>query len=296
MSRTHGWWFAPVPLGRIAVLRALVYLYIPVDVLLTGSWVRTHAKLGSELYRPLYLSQLLHLPTPTALMVSLLAVGVVASALVAATGRMPRLTGSIAGLLYLAWMLVAMSYGKVDHDRFAFLIALAVLPTVGRARARDTVRSEAAGWSVRCIQIAVVLTYFLAAWAKIRFGGWHWPTGATLESALLRRSTPLSSWMIDKPQLLVPMQFAMIGAELCSPVILLARSDRARTLLALGLWSFHIAVFAGVTIIFLPHCIAIFAFVPVERWWRWLRGGIGSRWTAAEQQDAPARGRAAVLH
>ncbi|MGI8880350.1 MAG: MFS transporter permease [Jatrophihabitans sp.] len=271
-----GWWFSPVPLGRIAVLRVLVYLYIPIDVLVTGTWVREHAKLGGELYHPLYVSHLLHLPTPTSLLVNLLEIGVVLCAVAAATGRMPRLTGSAAAVLYLAWMLVAMSYGKVDHDRFAFLVALAVLPTVGRARARDTEQSESAGWSLRCVQLAVVLTYFLASWAKIRYGGWHWPTGATLESALLRRSTPLSSWITDKPQLLIPMQFAMIGAELCSPLILLARSDRARTVVALGMWSFHLAVFAGVTIIFLPHCVAIFAFVPVERWWAWLRSRVGS--------------------
>jgi hypothetical protein len=271
MNALNRWWLAPTPLGRVAVLRVLVYLYIPVDVLLTSSWVRGHARLGEQLYQPLRISRLLHLPAPTEALVSTLAVVLVVSALAAANGRAPRLLGTAAAVLYFAWMLVAMSYGKVDHDRFAFLVALAVLPTVGRARARDRDSSEAAGWALRCIQIAVVLTYFLAAWAKIRFGGWNWPTGATLEWALLRRHTPLSTWLIDKPQLLVPMQFAMIGAELLSPLLLLARTDRARTVAAGALWLFHLAVFAGVTIIFLPHCVAIFAFVPLERWWAGLR-------------------------
>ena len=80
-----------------------------------------------------------------------------------------------------------MSYGKVDHDRIAFLVALAVLPTIGRARFRDRRRSEAAGWAMAAVLVAVMLTYFLAAWAKIRFGGWDWPTGSTLTRAVLRR-------------------------------------------------------------------------------------------------------------
>jgi hypothetical protein len=162
-------------------------------------------------------------------------------------------------------MVVAMSYGKVDHDRLTFLVALAVLPTVGRARFGDARLSAAAGWALRCVQIAAVLTYFYAAWAKIRFGGWDWPTGAILERALLRRSTVLSHWLINRPDLLIPMQFAMIGMELASPLILFARSDRARTLVVAGLVSFHLTVFVGVTIIFLPHCVALCAFLPLER-------------------------------
>lgn len=271
------WWFMPMPVGRIAVLRVLVYLYVPIDVLATGSWVRSHARLGDTLYHPLQVARLLHLPTPTAGIVVAIEVAVVVASLVAATGRTPRVTGSIAGALYFTWMLIAMSYGKVDHDRFAFLIALAVLPTVGRARASDRSLSAAAGWALRCVQVSVVLTYFLAAAAKVRFGGLNWATGATLERAVLRRHTPLSTWLIDKPQILVPMQFAMIAAEMASPLVLLAHTDRTKTAVALGMWSFHLAVFAGVSIIFLPHCVAIASFVPLEIWWavtsRWLNTG-----------------------
>jgi hypothetical protein len=194
-----------------------------------------------------------------------LAVLLVTAALAAATGWRPKVTGTVAGALYLLWMVVAMSYGKVDHDRLTFLIALAALPTVGAARFGDQRRSPAAGWALRCVQIAAVLTYFYAAWAKIRFGGWNWPTGAILERALLRRSTGLSHWMINRPELLIPMQFAMIAFELSSPLILLARSDRARIVVVSGLLSFHLMVFAGVTIIFLPHCVALCAFLPLER-------------------------------
>ena len=258
-------WFDAVPLARVAWVRAVVYLFVPVDVLLNQSWVRGHARDGAALYRPLFIARLAHLPTPTLTSTTLLAWLLVAAAVVAATGWRPRLTGSLAGILYLLWMLVAMSYGKVDHDRLTFLVALAVLPTVGAARFTDRRASPAAGWALRCIQIAAVLTYFYASWAKIRFGGWDWPTGAVLERALLRRSTVLSHWMINRPELLVPMQFAMIGMELASPLILLARSDRARSLVVAGLLSFHLMVFAGVTIIFLPHCVALCAFLPLER-------------------------------
>ncbi len=287
------WWFAPAPRGRIAVLRVLVYLYIPIDVLLTGSWVRSHAALGATLYQPLLIARVLHLPIPTAAIVDFVEVAVVIAAVVAATGRWPRITGSAAAILYLLWMLIAMSYGKVDHDRFAFIIALAVLPTVGVAHARDRELDERAGWALRCVQVAVVLTYFLSAWAKIRFGGWNWPTGAVLEQALIRRHTFLSTWMINRVDLLVPMQFAMIALELLSPVILLARTDRSRTVTAIVLWSVHLTIYAGVSILFLPHCVAIFAFVPLEIAWQriltWARRGAAPAATG-RPESRPAAG------
>ncbi|MDQ6936193.1 MAG: hypothetical protein M3140_00535, partial [Actinomycetota bacterium] len=263
--RAGSFWFEPLPLARVFWLRVAVYAFIPVDVALSQSWVRGHARAGAQLYQPLRIARGLNLPTPTPTSAAALALALVLAAGLAATGWRPRVSGSLVAALYLAWMLVAMSYGKVDHDRVAFLVALAVLPTVGAANPGERRRSAAAGWALQCIRVAVVLTYFYAAWAKIRFGGWNWPTGAVLERALLRRATPLSQFLIDQPRLLLPMQFAMIGLELASPLILLARSDRARGFVAVLLWGFHLTVFASVSIIFLPQCVAIAAFLPLER-------------------------------
>jgi hypothetical protein len=162
-------------------------------------------------------------------------------------------------------MVIAMSYGKVDHDRIAFLVALAVLPTIGRARFRDRRLSESAGWAMAAVFVTVMLTYFLAAWAKVRFGGWDWPTGSTLTRAVVRRGTPLSDWTLDVPGLLPAAQWAMIVLEFAAPLMLLVRSDRARVALALFLIGFHVMTYAGVQIIFLPHCIAILSILPWER-------------------------------
>jgi hypothetical protein len=279
---TSRFWFRPVPLARVAVFRTIAYLFIPIDVFLTTAWVRAHADVPTEWYSPLLIGRLLPLPTPTHTVVLVVQWAVVLAALAAATGRAPRLLGTAVFLLYGEWMVIAMSYGKVDHDRIAFLVALAVLPTIGRARFRDRRLSEAAGWAMAAVFVAVMLTYFLAAWAKIRFGGWDWPTGATLTRAVLRRGTPLSDWTLEVPLLLTALQWAMIGFELASPLMLLVRSDRARIGLVLFLLGFHLMVFAGVTIIFLPHCIAILSILPWER--------LTARRWAAPASAVPATG------
>lgn len=259
------WWFRPVPLARIAVFRVIAYLFIPIDVFLTTAWVRAHADVPTQWYDPLLIGRLLDLPTPTATVVTVVQWALVFAALAAATGRAPRLLGTAVFLLYAEWMVIAMSYGKVDHDRIAFLVALAVLPTIGRAGFRDRRRSEAAGWAMAAVFVAVMLTYFLAAWAKIRFGGWDWPTGATLTRAVVRRGTVLSEWTLDVPYLLPAAQWLMIAFEFAAPLMLLVRSDRARTGLVMFLVGFHLMVYAGVTIIFLPHCVAILSILPWER-------------------------------
>ena len=265
ISPRGGWWFRPVPLARIAAVRTIAYLFIPVDVFLTTAWVKAHAAVPTEWYQPLTIGQLLPLPTPTSTVVHVVQWALVLAALAAASGRAPRLLGTAVFLLYLEWMVIAMSYGKVDHDRVAYLVLLAVLPTIGVARWRDRRSSEAAGWAMAAVLVAVMITYFLAAWAKIRFGGWDWHTGSTLVRAVMRRGTPLADWTLDFPVLLTALQWVMIGIEAAAPLMLLVRSDRARVVLVSLLIGFHLTVFAGVAIIFLPHCVAILSLLPWER-------------------------------
>ena len=263
MTALREWWFEPVARGRIAWLRTALYLFIPVDVLVTTSWVAGHADVPGRLYQPLFIGRMLPLPVPTEALVHGLRVALLVTALVAATGRLPRLLGAVVFALYFEWMVVAMSYGKVDHDRYAFLVALAVLPTVTRCRHRDATPDDSVGWAVRCVQVAVVLTYFLAAFAKFRFGGLDWANGATLTRAVLRRGTFLGTPLLEVPWLLHMTQWGIIGFELASPLLL--RRGRIGTAMVTLCVAFHVVTYATIEIIFLPHVMCLLAFAPLER-------------------------------
>ena len=258
------WLTEPVPRGRVAALRTLVYLFVPADLVFFTPWVRTHAGVSGEFYQPLVIGRLLSLPTPTPELVTAVFWTLLALSLAAAIGRAPRALGWPVFLLYFEWMIIAMSYGKVDHDRFAFLVALAVLPTAGRARHREKTCTEAGGWALRVTQIAVVCTYFLAAWAKLRFGGPDWLTGSVLARAIIRRGTDLADSIAQVPHLLVAAQFGIIAFELLSPLVFVLRG-RWRYAAVGVFYSFHLVTIITITISFAPHLVAMASFLPLER-------------------------------
>lgn len=259
-----GWLTAPVPKGRVAAFRTLIYLFVAADLVIFTPWVRAHANTPGDLYAPLRIGRLLSLPTPTALLVHGAFWALLALALLAATGRAPRLLGWSVFILYFEWMIIAMSYGKVDHDRFGLLVALAALPTAGAARHGDEDETEAGGWALRVTQIAVVCTYFLAALAKLRFGGLDWVTSSVLAQAIIRRGTALADMVAGVPGLLIAAQFGIIAFELLSPLIFFIPA-RWRSWAIAYFYSFHLVTFAMITISFMPHLAAMTSFLRLER-------------------------------
>jgi hypothetical protein len=264
MDPAVSWLFAPVPRARVAAFRTLVYLFVAADLVIFTPWVRSRANTPAELYEPLLAGRLLPLPTPTPLLVHGVFGLLLALSLAAATGRAPRALGWPVFLLYFEWMIIAMSYGKVDHDRVGLLVALAVLPTVGRARHGDRSLTEAGGWALRVTQIAVVCTYFLAAWAKLRFGGLDWVTSAVLAQAIIRRGTWLADEVAAVPGLLIVAQCSIMAFELLSPMIFVV-PERWRWAVIAFFYAFHVMTFATITISFAPHLVAMTSFLSLEK-------------------------------
>ena len=266
MAALTGWLLRPLPVARIAWLRTLVYLFVPIDVLLTTPWVARHDTAPASMYRPLLADRLLHLPAPTPLLVHLVEAALLAAAVGAATGRAHRLLGTAVAVLYLEWMLVAMSYSKVDHDRFAYLLILFVLPTAGRARHDERPASQAAGFALRCTGLAVVATYVLSVAAKARFGGGlqHWLDSAVFVRAVLRRGTALGTPLLHHVWALHAGQYALVLLELAAPLLLVLRG-RWLHLLVAGYVAFHLLTWAAIGIVFLPHLVCLLALLPLER-------------------------------
>lgn len=267
-GRLHALLFGAAPLSRVALLRLAVYLFTLADVFWVIHDVIPHAEGSQALYRPIRMREWLDLPVPQPVYAHALRAVIVVGCLLLASGRLPRRTGVVTGVVVAAaftdWASIGMSYSKVDHDHFALVVALWVLPTVGVARFGDRTRSEPAGWALRCVQIGCVAIYFLSALAKIRFGGWDWPTGSTFAWAMTRRGTDLGRWLLEPPWILTASQFAIMALELASPLLLFLRG-RPRYLFVLLLAGFHLGTYLTIKIHFLPLVVCLLAFLPLER-------------------------------
>jgi hypothetical protein len=135
-----------------------------------------------------------------------------------------------------------------------------------------------------------MLTYFLAAFAKLRFGGLDWVSSATLVRAVARRGTSLGDPLLDYPWVLQATQWLLVAFELAAP-LLLVRGRVGRAMWA-GAVTLHAVTFATVTIVFLPHVVCLAAFLPLERIRR-LRAG--RRATSGTAAAPPASSRARPL-
>lgn len=268
MTRVAGWFTPAVGIARIAWLRTVLYLFVILDM---HAFVRDTRMKGESpgLYQPLLLARLFDLPRPTVAITTTLYVVLIVACLVAASplrNVVPRLAGWVVAPAFTWWVLIGMSDGKVDHDHLALVVALWVMPTVGPAAYSDRLRSEAAGWALKCIQLAVVATYAFSALAKIRQGDWSlsWPSGAILTWAIVRRPHPVGEWLLGHPWMLIVMQWVGFIGELLSPVVLWLKG-RWLLLAALFFLGFHAANTAILLIHFLPTAVCWLAFAPLER-------------------------------
>jgi hypothetical protein len=253
------WFFEPVPLERWHVFRILIYLYVPFDVA-TSKWVAHHGLVPASWYEPLWFARALHIPAPTATSMAVCGIALLTLPFIAAAGKGRRVLGPLIALGYLYWAFVAMTYGKVDHDRVALLTALAVLPTVPwTGRGKDA----RAGWALSTVQVSFVLTYFLAGATKLLVGGFGWVTSTTIERAIARRGTMFGDVLLRIPWVIVPMQFAILVWELTSPLMLLR--NRLGRFYVYSAIVFHVASLIGITIYFRSHLVAVIAFLPLER-------------------------------
>ncbi|KZE17949.1 hypothetical protein I6I57_00575 [Brevibacterium casei] len=260
-------WFMPqLPLARVAVFRVFIYLFIIIDVLTISADVIPHGW-TPELYQPLWLARVLGIPPVSVLGAQLLLAAIIVFSLLAAAGILQRISGWAVAVTFGLWMFYTQGYGYVAHDHMALVIASVVLPTVGVARFRDGGATSAkAGWALRVVQIAVVLTYFYSVLMKWIASGniTHWANGAVIIWALMRRGAEWSKPFLEMPGLLIAAQWATLAFEFLSPIALFLKGKWLYFVVAF-FCLFHLMTYFALGIHFLPTVICWAAFLPLEK-------------------------------
>lgn len=260
-------WFTPqISLARVAVFRVFIYLFVIIDVLTISGDVIPHGW-TPDLYQPLWLARVLHIPPVSVLGAQILLAAIIVFSLLAAAGILQRLSGWLVAITFGLWMFYTQGYGYVAHDHMALVIAVVVLPTVGAARFQDVGATSAkAGWALRVVQIAVVLTYFYSVLMKWIASGniTHWANGAVIIWALMRRGAEWSKPFLEMPGLLIAAQWATLAFEFLSPIALFVKGKWLYGVVAFFLL-FHLMTYIALGIHFLPTVICWAAFLPLEK-------------------------------
>jgi hypothetical protein len=260
-----GWFVTPMPLARIAVLRAIVYAFVIIDVFKFVADVIPHSRVP-DLYQPTFLARFLQIPPLSVEAAYILLAVIILSCLAGIWGRYPRAAGWTVFASFWLWMLNSQGFSYVQHDHMALMVATLVLPTVGAAGYRDHRSSEAAGWALRCIQIAVVATYFGSAICKWSRSGSliRWANASIFTWAVMRRGTDLVRWTLDYPLVLRLSQWGILTLEILSPIVFFLKGKRLYFAIATFL-GFHLMTYLGIRIHFLPTVICWAAFLPLEQ-------------------------------
>ncbi len=214
-----------------------------------------------------------------------------------------RVTGPLFALGMLALGSYRGSWGQLLHFEnlpVLYLLIVALSPAADawsidarRRGRRDDAPTEsvAYGFPIALAALVLVITYVIAGFAKLRYGGLDWVFGDTLRNHVAYAAarldllggspSPLAGWAVRLDGFWPFVAAATIVIELAAPVALLG--GRIRTAWVLVAWLMHLGVLAFMLIGF-PFPLFLVAFAPlyrIERLWIdrpiWLRRSAGQR-------------------
>lgn len=266
-----GYWYEQMPMERLRVFSRSIYLCLIFVVVFVDDWVPDHGWAPRLFWQPIGIARLLNIPAPTetsmAVLRTVLLVSCVASVLLVTPRdstvrrRLARGSNAVVFFSHALWLIWAFSWSKVDHDRLTMMVMLGVMtaiPAVGTGPDRRV------GWALRTIQVVFLLAYPLSAVSKFRKSGIMWASQATFARAIIRRGTDMGKWFLNHGTLLKVGQWAFITFEVAA-IAALSRNVRVRVVVLVGIFFLHFFTWLIIGIHFLPHSIALLAFLPLER-------------------------------
>lgn len=277
IARFDTWLMGSMPAARLATLRILCSTYaVAFIVARFGSFWRG-TNLPASRVEGVGILWFLDGRPPPGLMQVLIIVTLVAGVL-STFGLWYRVVGPVFALTFLVVSTYRLSFGHVIHTEHLIAIHLLI---VGFSPAADT-RALAArdgepppharyGVPVRLMVVALVITYVLAGWAKLRHGGGDWLFGDVLRNQVaydnLRKEllgsphSSLGGRLVRHGWIFPPAAIATTVVELGALAVLVDRRRR-RWVWAVSAWLFHVGVLATMAISF-PYPLSFVAYAPL---------------------------------
>jgi len=303
LDRIDGWWLRPAPALRPAIVRILVGAYCMVLVGARSVQDIAIVEMAPSRFDPVGIVGVLSRPIDSGLAIAAI-VATAALSIAFTVGYRYRFTGPAFALLLLWVTTYRNSWGHVAHgDNLAVLhvLAISIAPAAdalsldARAgRTRSTGWSAGYGWPLRLMALTTVLTYLLAGWAKIRYGGEAWLGGEAVRLQIaydaLRKArlggtqSGLAALLLPHAWVFAPAGLGTIIVECGAPLALLNR--KLRVAWTLSMWLLHVGI-AGIMAISFTYPLSLVAFSPLYRVER-IAARIRRRWRRRKGPPRPS--------
>lgn len=281
-------WFAPAWPGTLGFCRVLFFAYLLrlAPEVVSTAW----STVTPALWLPVHLFAVLHLaPASPGLLALLDALWIGALAL-ACIGCLTRVSTAAAAVLGVYLLGLPQCFGKVDHWSGLLVLVMLVLAASRCGDAfsvdawlerRRTLRSERAPrqrlpsgeyrWPIQLVRLLMVLVFFAAGVAKLRFSRAVWFEPGNMAAILIQphyaldRSLPsLGLWIASSPVATAMIAAMTVVAETAAPLALLGGLPAALIVGTLFVMQLGNAILIGVHASF-PY-LACYAFwVPWPR-------------------------------
>jgi uncharacterized membrane protein YphA (DoxX/SURF4 family) len=277
--------YAPLAPERLATLRFLTGLFSVIYLVVRGN-VLADFRVEPGGFTPVGMAAWLRAPLPPWLMLVLYVLAL-ASGAAFTLGLFFRASGPLFALLMLWITSYRNSWGMIFHTDNLLVLHLAVIAQSDAAatlsldaRRRGCVLESAPrfGWPVRLISAVTTIAYCLAGIAKLKITGWSWMDGDVLRNYIaydgMRKSqigsvhSPFAGFFVRYAWPFPALSALTMLLELTGPLTLLV--PWLARVWAIGLYGFHIGVFASMAIAF-PYPLSGVAFASMfrcERLWR----------------------------
>jgi len=261
VGRVGEWYFAEVSRKRLQLLRAVTGGFIALYLAIRLPFFIDLTNTDLAFWEPVGVLHWFDAPWPD-VGVYALVFGALILGVLFASGVGFRVVGPAFAVVLLALFTYRSSWGQLLHFENVMFLQVALISIASAGRRGGSDRTGALdlvpGWPIRLLTIVVVVTYMLAGWAKLRFGGGSWLFGDTLRnhvaSANVRRellgqtSSPIGRFMVSQPWMFAPAALATVAIELGAWVALLTR--RLTVVWVIAAWLMHIGIAATMLIVF----------------------------------------------
>jgi hypothetical protein len=277
-DRWMRFWFEPSTPVNLAVCRilcfgAFVVLHARYDV---AAWGR----LPDELWMPIPLFELLHVPKPAPEPLWLVSIVWKLALLTSCLGLFTRVSTAVSALLGLYILGLPHNFGYQDlaNALEVFVLAIMALSRCGDALSLDRLicgpkrraitPSGEYTWPVRCVWLMLALVFFAAGYAKLSRSGLEWIVSDNFATLMTHEDHvgPLAAWgavLARHSWACMTLAAATIALEILYPLALV--SWRARLAIVPGVFVMQVAILLQMDLAFYPFLICTLFWVPWDR-------------------------------